>query len=319
MRSPARVDLDAPAQAAGRLRPGRAAHGPARAARRGRPVRGLQGPRRAHDPRGARGRGRRWRGRHRLRRGLRLHGERRATHDPTTPTTTSGRRVAHRPRRAPARGKMPVMSETPAFEKVTGGLQFPEGPIAMADGIGRAHRDQAQDADPGARPTARPSSRGRHRRWAERRGHRTRTARSTSPTTAAASCGWRSASWTIPGDVPEDWTGGCHPAGRPGHRRGRDARTPSATGQRPPGAQRPRVRRRRRHLVHRPRREGGAGQTHAGVLYRAADGTDQPGGLPHRVDERHRAVAGRRSPLRGRDPQRAGVGVGRHRPRPGRP
>src|SRR4051812_49747730 len=26
------------------------------------------------------------------------------------------------------------MSETPAFEKVTGDLQFPEGPIAMADG-----------------------------------------------------------------------------------------------------------------------------------------------------------------------------------------
>ena len=37
---PARLDLDAAAQAAGRLRPGRAAHGPARAAGRGRAVEG---------------------------------------------------------------------------------------------------------------------------------------------------------------------------------------------------------------------------------------------------------------------------------------
>ena len=54
----ARLDVDAAAQAAGRLRPGRAAHGPARAARRRRPVRGLEGPRRAHDGRGARQRAR---------------------------------------------------------------------------------------------------------------------------------------------------------------------------------------------------------------------------------------------------------------------
>ena len=50
----ARLDLDAAAQAAGGLRPGRPAHGPARAAGRGRPGRGLQGPRRADDARGAR-------------------------------------------------------------------------------------------------------------------------------------------------------------------------------------------------------------------------------------------------------------------------
>ena len=48
----------AAAQAAGRVRPRRAAHGPARAAGRRRPVRGLEGPLRAHDRRGARGRGR---------------------------------------------------------------------------------------------------------------------------------------------------------------------------------------------------------------------------------------------------------------------
>jgi hypothetical protein len=45
----ARVDLDAPAQAAGRLRPCRSDHGPARAAGCRRPQRGLQGPRRADD------------------------------------------------------------------------------------------------------------------------------------------------------------------------------------------------------------------------------------------------------------------------------
>ena len=40
---PARLDVDAAAQAEGRLRPGRADHGPPRAARRRRPERGLQG------------------------------------------------------------------------------------------------------------------------------------------------------------------------------------------------------------------------------------------------------------------------------------
>ncbi len=51
---PAGVDVDAPAQAAARLRPGRAADGPARAAGRGRPVGGLQGSGRADDARGVR-------------------------------------------------------------------------------------------------------------------------------------------------------------------------------------------------------------------------------------------------------------------------
>ena len=51
---PAGLDLDAAAQAAGRLRPGRSAHGPARAAGGRRAQRGLEGPRRADDARGAR-------------------------------------------------------------------------------------------------------------------------------------------------------------------------------------------------------------------------------------------------------------------------
>ena len=51
---PARLDLDAAAQAEGRFRPRRADHGPARAARRGRPERGLQGAGRADDRRGVR-------------------------------------------------------------------------------------------------------------------------------------------------------------------------------------------------------------------------------------------------------------------------
>ena len=51
---PARLDVDAAAQAEGGLRPGRADHGPARAARRRRPERGLEGPRRADDGRGVR-------------------------------------------------------------------------------------------------------------------------------------------------------------------------------------------------------------------------------------------------------------------------
>ena len=59
VRSQLGLDLDAAAQAAGRLRPGRAADGPARAAGRGRALGGLEGPGRAHDRRGARGRHRR--------------------------------------------------------------------------------------------------------------------------------------------------------------------------------------------------------------------------------------------------------------------
>ena len=54
VRSQLGLDLDAAAQAPGRVRPGRPAHGPARAPGRGRAVRGFEGPRRAHDPRRAR-------------------------------------------------------------------------------------------------------------------------------------------------------------------------------------------------------------------------------------------------------------------------
>ena len=50
---PVRVDLDAPAQAARRVREGRTAHGPARDPRRRRAVRGLEGPRRAVQARRA--------------------------------------------------------------------------------------------------------------------------------------------------------------------------------------------------------------------------------------------------------------------------
>ena len=50
---PVRLDVDAAAQAAGRLREGRAPHGPARVARDRRPVRGIEGPRRARQRRAA--------------------------------------------------------------------------------------------------------------------------------------------------------------------------------------------------------------------------------------------------------------------------
>ncbi len=48
---PVRLDLDAPAQAAGRVRQGRPAHGPPRVAGRRRPERGVQGPRRPRQAR----------------------------------------------------------------------------------------------------------------------------------------------------------------------------------------------------------------------------------------------------------------------------
>ncbi len=55
---PVRIDLDAAAQAARRLREGRPAHGPARVARDRRTLRGLEGARRARDRRAAAGRAR---------------------------------------------------------------------------------------------------------------------------------------------------------------------------------------------------------------------------------------------------------------------
>ena len=150
---------------------------------------------------------------------------------------------------------MSVMSETPAFEKVTSGLQFPEGPIAMPDGsvvlteikrgaLTRVHPDGSteQVADTGGGPNGAAvgpdgaiyvTNNGGFFIWTE------------------------IGEWTIPGEVPEDWTGGClqRSTRTPAPSR---CSTPSARAGRS-GAQRPRLRRRRRHLVHRSRGQGGAG------------------------------------------------------------
>src|SRR3954470_11443277 len=106
------------------------------------------------------------------------------------------------------------MSETPAFEIVTSGLQSPAGPIAMADGsvvlteirrktLTRVRPDGSteQVADTGGGPNGAAvgpdgaiyvTNNGGYFVWME------------------------IGEWTIPGEVPEDWTGGClqriHPA-----------------------------------------------------------------------------------------------------------
>ena len=89
---PARVDVDAAAQAAGGVRPGRPADGPARAAGRRRSVRGVEGQSGADDRRGARGaprRRRRLTGTSPARRGVLLADDARSS---ARTTTGPGRR-----------------------------------------------------------------------------------------------------------------------------------------------------------------------------------------------------------------------------------
>ena len=168
---------------------------------------------------------------------------------------------------------MPVMSETPAFEKVTGGLEFPEGPIAMADGsvvlteikrktLTRVHPDGSteQVADTGGGPNGAAvgpdgaiyvTNNGGFFVWME------------------------IGEWTIPGDVPEDWTGGCLQRVDPAT----GAVEVIATDCQGQALQAP------NDLVFDA--DGGIwftdhgvkeemGQTHAGVLYRSPDGTVSP-------------------------------------------
>jgi gluconolactonase len=102
---------------------------------------------------------------------------------------------------------MPAMPETPAIEKVTSGLQFPEGPIAMPDGtvvlteirrgtLTRVHPDGTQEvvAETGGGPNGAAigpdgaiyvTNNGGFFEWNE------------------------IGDWTIPGETPAAWTGGC--------------------------------------------------------------------------------------------------------------
>jgi len=171
------------------------------------------------------------------------------------------------------RGKMPDMSEPLAYEVLATGFQFPEGPIAMPDGsvvlteikrrtLTRVHPDGTTEVlvDTGGGPNGSavgPDGRvyvtnnGGFFLWTE------------------------FGDLTIPGDVPEDWTGGCLQA--------IDLTTGAievlATECEGQALQAP------NDLVfdaaggiwftdHGVKDE--MGETHAGVLYRAADGTVSP-------------------------------------------
>ncbi len=88
------------------------------------------------------------------------------------------------------------------LELVTEGLRFPEGPIAMADGLGRAGGDRPQDPDAGVPGRggrrSSPSSAGAR----QRRRHRPGTAPATWSTTAGRSnsptTGRKRAAWAFP-------------------------------------------------------------------------------------------------------------------------
>ena len=180
---PARLDVDAAAQAEGGLRPGRAADGPPRAARRRRPERGLEGPGRADDA------SRSWT----------------SCSRPSAAWTRSGRRAAAASPPAPFMQRMwPGVSDGLDMRRrradlieITSGLRFPEGPVAMADGsvvLVEIFGPRITRVAPDGTKT----TRGRDPRRPERPGRRARTARCTSATTAAASRRSRSAGMLFP-------------------------------------------------------------------------------------------------------------------------
>ena len=127
---PARVDLDAAAQAPGRLRPGRPAHGPARAAGRGRALGGVEGPGRADDRRGAR----------------------RAARDsrPADRRLTDGR---PRPSEPPSRRYVgPMRARAPASSANLGpaSTPWPSPSACYVEVVGRAGRPRCEVRPPGA-------------------------------------------------------------------------------------------------------------------------------------------------------------------------
>ena len=152
----------------------------------------------------------------------------------------------------------------------------------LSRGPARRHDDDG-GRDPAAARTARPSG---------------PTAPSTCATTAAASAG-RGRRAAVPRPVrPRPLHRRAHPAGRPRTRRGRPTSTPSATAS-AAGPERPRLRRRRRLLVHRPRHPPRRDQRpHRHLLRPARRLVDHARSCSRSTRQRHRPVARRRHALR---------------------
>ena len=194
---------------------------------------------------------------------------------------------------------------------ITTGLQFPEGPIALPDGsvllveikrgtltrVGRRRRADGRRQDAAAARTAPRSA---------------PTARSTCATTAASS-GTRSAPFLLPGNQPKDYAGGS--IQRVDLATGAVETLYTSCGAHPLRGPNDLVfDRDRRLLVHRPRQDARARPRPRRPLLRASRRLDDPrGGLPARLTERRRPVAGRLARVRGRDAHRPRVLLGPRR------
>ena len=195
---------------------------------------------------------------------------------------------------------------TPSLKQIASGLRFPEGPVAMPRRLGGAGRDRAADAL--ARHARRQGARDRHAgRRAQRRGdgpgRQDLRDQQRRPQVHGA------AGQALPDRAGRRLQGRQHPDR--GSRDGKfETLYDSCDGRRAPRAQRPRLRQRRRLLVHRPRQDARPRRGPRRGLLREGRRLADPGGdLPARAAERHRALTGRADALRGRDADRALLGV----------
>ena len=195
------------------------------------------------------------------------------------------------------------------------GLQFPEGPIALDDGsvllveikrgtLSRVQPDGRVEvvAEPGGGPNGAAFG----------------------PDGSVYLCNnggcfefEEMMGFTLPGPVPPTWTGGSIQKVDLATGSVTTVYTESSTGPLA-RAQRPRLRRARRVLVHRPRRAPRSHERpHRAALRVGRRVVMSRGRVPVGRSERDRAVTGRLRALRGRDPHRAGVLVAGHRSRRG--
>ena len=176
----------------------------------------------------------------------------------------------------------------------------------------RRRRDPRRDRpwDPHQGGARRPSRRRGQPRWrAQRRRARARRRRVHHQQRRLLQLGRRHGAHD-PGRRAAELEGRLHPARRSEHRRGVHP-LHRVLERAPAGAQRPRVRRARRVLVHRPRRPPRpVERSHRHPLRQGGRLQLRRGHLPARQPQRHRPLAGRDAPLRRRDPHGPGVLVG---------
>ena len=209
-----------------------------------------------------------------------------------------------------------MATHTPAFKQIASGLRFPEGPVAMPDGsviLVEIERRTLSRVTPDGKVHVIADARRRAQRRRDGAGrqdlrHQQRRAQ----------VRWSGRARLFPVAAGRRLHRRQHPDRGSGDRQVRDAvrplRRPAAA-----RAQRPRVRRRGRVLVHRPRQDARARcRPRRRLLRQGGRLADRGGDLPARAPERHRPVPGRAHALRGRDADRALLVVPALRARPDR-